>query len=206
MLAVLMFGLFQESVLMQKFIFPLLLTLFVQVIASPQEANLFIVKPDEKKLNKHSANTLKEMLGESARDTFKRSISLSKQLGQFHVALAAKKEAGTLHQELGTWQIEIASLQQHCSEVLEKLIENQKPFKKATKQELQVAYTSMQEAHDILGTLLTQVKAEQKKIEAKTEKPLGDVVSGAVVLVQGCVKQTKNVQTSFNTHVCLKLT
>ncbi len=170
-----------------------------------QQASTFIVKSDEKKLNKHSANTLKEMLGETARDLFKHSISLSKQLGHFHVAIASKKETARLHQELGTWQVEVASLQQHCSEVLEKLIENQKPFKKASKQELQGAYKRMQEALSLVGTLLTQIKTEQSKLEVKQDKSFDDLVNGVVLSVQICVTQTKSVQTSFNTHSCLKL-
>ncbi len=195
---------------MQKSILFSMVFCVASVVALPSEktcslkTNLFIVKPEEKKVSKHSPNALKELIGESFRDAFKHSIALGKELGQFHVAIAAKKEAGKLHQELGVWQIELAALQQHCSEVLEKLIENQKPFKKASKQELLDAHKNIQDAQERLRTLLVQVKAEQKNFTSGNNVQTQAEIDKIIVSVQSCATQTKNVCVGFNAHSCLK--
>lgn len=169
------------------------------VLAKGSQEQSFIVKQDDKKLSKHSANTLKEMLGESARDLFKQAIALSKQLGQCHVVLDHNKEATALHKALGAWQVEIANVQNHCSEILEKLIENQKPFKKATKQELQAAYTSMQEGMTTMNSLVASIKKHQSSFVGMTE------FSSVVASVREHTTQTSDLQKTFNTHTCLKL-
>lgn len=166
----------------------------IHLLASDQT---FIVKQEDKKLTKHSANTLKEMLGEMTRDLFKQTISLHKQLGLFHVALDQKKDTGSLHKILGSWQVEVAQLQNHCSDILEKLIDNQKPFKKATKQELQAAYTSMQESMTVMTGLVAKVQQHRAAI--------GEAAL-VTTSVQQYVEQTQQVQKTFNTHTCLRMT
>lgn len=189
---------------MQKILFSTILFISLPVLAQSQEASNFIVQSQATKTIKHSSNALKEMIGESARDVFKHSIKLAKQLGQAHVTLASTKNIDGLHRELGAWQVELASLQSHCSTIVEKLIENKKPFKKASKQELQDGYDAMHQAVLTLQQLEARFKAEHKKIDTYEQVLPVTLTNELLATVQKNTVQTKQVLSCFNSHACLK--
>lgn len=171
-----------------------------------QEHKAYVIKSDDKKLVKQSANSLKEMIGEIARDVAKRSITLSKKIGQLHVMVASKDHSATLHNVLGKWQVELADVQSRCVEVLEKLLENQKPFKKASKQDLQAAYKCMEEAKKTLDRYIVQLTDEHAQVASISLGKEFEVFTKTSTVLQSGVVAIKQIQQLFNNDLCLKIT
>ena len=103
----------------------------------------FIV-PAEKADKRASKNALKEEVGEHMKGTL--------------------QQCATLARDLGNLQVELASVQQQLFEKVEALIDNAKPFKKATRAELQSSSKVLSHAKEQLAAQVAQVRQLHKYI------------------------------------------
>ncbi len=115
----------------------------------------------KQKVKKLSRNELKEAIGQEIRDAFTLSTNIAHGAGVCQVSLGGfedflhKKRStfisedaylslSPLQKSLGAWHMEIAVLQQKFSQLIERLVDNQKPFKKASRVALDDAWVLMQ--------------------------------------------------------------
>jgi len=180
-----------------------------------KEANEFIIAPTPAKKKKMSSNDLKEEIGQKTKQMFDQSTQFSTQLGkvqctlstvQQEAAKADKPEAtkkallasATINQSLGVISQEIASIQKICSSVVEKLIDNHKPFKKASKIELEQTLEQITTAHQTIQASSTRVSHVHSTCKSvvhidKLARVLGDEE-----------KKLKTMRTALNNDACLK--
>ena len=97
-------------------------TLSAEETKNHEQPPSFIVK-EEKKQKKQSKNSLKESIGNALKDTL-------------HACSDLNKQSGKLQQKLSV-------LQKHILNNVETLIDNQRPFKKASRGDLQTALNTI---------------------------------------------------------------
>ena len=107
------------------------------------EDSPFIVAP-EKSGKRASKNALKEEVGEHMKGTL--------------------QQCATLARDLGNLQVELATVQQQLFEKVEALIDNGKPFKKATRAELQSSSKVLAHAKQKLAAQVQDVRELHKHI------------------------------------------
>ena len=137
------------------------------------QAQDFIIKPVKTK--KLSVDALKENIGQATKTLFQTTTSMNKNLGSLHIDIAQAqtvfmhtnnhKFAPTVLEQttkitktFGVLQIELASLQSKFSDIIEKLIENQAPFNKASRADLEGALSIIQTVDKELGNNISVCK------------------------------------------------
>jgi hypothetical protein len=179
-----------------------------------KDANEFVIEAKPVKKKKMSSNELKEEIGQKTKQVFEHSTQLSEQLGKVQCSLskvqqeAAKKadkpettknillSSATVNQALGVINQEIASVQKMCSSVVEKLIDNHKPFKKASKTDLEQTLEQITSAQQTIQTSASSVR----EISTKTASDISKLAS---VLGEE-EKKLKTMRTALNNDACLK--
>ena len=158
-----------------------LLFFIPNLFSAPDE---FIIKKDDQtKINKMSSNTLKEHIGTVAKKSLDGAIELGQQLGVLHVACSSMSDSGKhlekdlskklqlsceLHRHAGQLQQHVARVQKKLSAALEKLIDDQKPFKKAGKIDLRATYVLLEDVQKELNVYRDQVVKLQQQLENLT--------------------------------------
>ncbi len=151
----------------------ILALVFFTVVSLQAKKDTFLVK--SKNNYRLSKQALKEKIGETTRDLFHQTINLTSHLGRIQVGLSSSKsfvEKGekkdnlkkhewkqVVHKNMGVVQVRLSSLQRRFSQVLEKLLENAKPFKKADRGDLKNSYSLVQ---SIEKDLQNQMKSYQQ--------------------------------------------
>lgn len=171
---------------------------------------------------KYSVNQLKELIGQETKELFSQTTKLGKTLASVHEQIAqlekkslqAKKieasvfqQAASIHGLSGKLNKELAFTQDHCSSLIESLVDDQPPFKKASKQDLT-------EALDALGSI--RVSLEQTVHACQTwcssaqqgannsvamQKTIGDVCTK----LDHCVTTVASARATMNGKRCLKI-
>lgn len=101
----------------------------------------------QQKTKKLSKNELKESVGQEIRDAFMITTNVAKCAGMCQVAMGKEQEGKNLsflQKTFGNLHIELAQLQQKFSQLVERLIDDQKPFKHASRDKLNKALEVMQ--------------------------------------------------------------
>ncbi len=129
-----------KGIIMRNFILLLLCACSLQAQESP-----FVVqdKPVEKKSSK---NALKEDVGEHMKGTLQKCASLTRELGEL--------------------QIQLAQVQQQLFTKVEELLDNRKPFKKASRTQLATTSRVLAHAEQQLGAQLKEVKQLREHLNA----------------------------------------
>lgn len=131
----------------------------------------FIIKPDVKK-KKLSKNERKELIGEKSRELMHMLISSMRVAGGLHGQPGRAWQGcndlscltiSSFHERLGELQADGARVQKQISLIIERLIEDQKPFKHARLGALEK-----------IDTLLDGVLLEVRDIKKKLKKSRGD--------------------------------
>ncbi len=120
--------------------------ILLSLISSPAfcaDQSPFIVAPD-KADKRASKNALKEEVGQHMKGTL--------------------QQCATLSRDLGNLQAELATVQQQLFEKIEALIDNGKPFKKATRAELQSSSKVLCHAKQKLAAQVQDVRELHKHI------------------------------------------
>lgn len=128
---------------------------------------------------KSSTNTLKEQLGNQAKDAFHASRSLTKHIGKSTVLLTdlhdkkyahvtSSSNLGLIHKQKGTLLVCLTRLQKKFSLTLECLLDNKAPFKRASKNDLCAAHGTLKD----IATSLVRYKNHIKLCQQTLEKNL----------------------------------
>ena len=170
-----------------------------------------------------SKNALKEHLGQLTRRVFGQTTALDSTLGAVQQRLArlcvtVREEiknsndtqnslalSAKLHGSIGTLLIEKSTVQNKLSAVVENLIENQAPFKSASRKDLRASVTVVEDLNknlvDRVATLEKIQEDMQKDLDAAGYKMLierlGKAINNNVCLL-------KDVRTQFSSDGCLK--
>jgi hypothetical protein len=195
----------------------LLLVLGLQSLpmAMAADGSEFVLSAPTADSKKRSRNELKEEIGQKIKQASQAATQMLQQLGKLQQdwgkqSVAALKspsslqqrlqESGALHTACGSMCLEVAALQRTYTAAVEKLIENQKPFKKAGRGDLTktlAILTSMQQqlqssarAISCLQTSVATVGGDRvavvaKRLEQEQTKVHALVVSGQQ---DGCLK------------------
>lgn len=188
-------------------------------------AQEFVIKKEEpaSHLTGMSKNALKEHLGQLTRRVFGQTTALDSTLGAVQQRLArlcvtVREEiknsndmqnslalSAKLHGAIGTLLIEKSTVQNKLSAVVENLIENQVPFKSASRKDLRASVTVVE---GLNKNLVDRVAALQK-IQEDMQKDLDAV--GYKMLIERLGKAINNnvcllkdVRTQFSSDGCLK--
>ena len=188
-------------------------------------AQEFVIKKEEpaSHLAGMSKNALKEHLGQLTRRVFGQTTALDSTLGAVQQRLArlcvtVREEiknsndtqnslalSAKLHGAIGTLLIEKSTVQNKLSAVVENLIENQVPFKSASRKDLRASVTVVEDLNknlvDRVATLQKIQEDMQKDLDAVGYKMLierlGKAINNNVCLL-------KDVRTQFSSDGCLK--
>ena len=139
-----------------------------------QPTQEFVITPKVAQQKKMSAGAFKEQLGKVTKQAFDQTTTLVHGLGALGCSLASQHQNKYVTQcifAMGTMQKDIASLQKKYSSIVEKLVENDKPFKKATKANLKITNDTLEHAHQQLALCaqkVTQMRAALNKKETAT--------------------------------------
>jgi hypothetical protein len=133
--------------------------------SAPTQEFLIQPKAQQKKTKKLSIDELKEQIGTTAQEAFNTSTTVLSCLGdcQLHVATILQKNKTTtlssasINQTTGAFLKHIATIQMTFSLTLEKLINNQKPFKKASRADLEHSLTCITQASVDMAAITQQL-------------------------------------------------
>jgi len=193
----------------------------VLTMSSAYAAQDFVLK-DTQPQKKYSTSKLKELIGQETKELFNQTTTMGITLADIHEKVASLhkttltsktaptkilEKTATLHGLCGKINKELAFVQQHCSSLIESLVDDCPPFKKATKNDLNEAFTSLgdvkktmmqtittcqrwcQEAHDVTAT----GKAIEKKMDALCKN------------LDTCAATLTSARTTMNGKQCLKV-
>lgn len=172
---------------------------------------------------KHSTAKLKELIGQETKLLFNQTTQLGTTLAQVHEHVAhlqksslktkdsitgVLEQTATMHELCSKINNELAFVQNHCSSLIESLIDDAPPFKKAAKNDLNEAFLSL---GDIRKTMETTINSCQSWCnQAKQDKAPGIVARKKMGMLcknlDSCASALSSVKTTMNGHQCLKLT
>lgn len=188
----------------------------------------FIIKSDDvRKTKKMSKNELKENIGQATKDAFNVSSVLGSSLGQLQQTVASlqtcactKSSAsvknfqeflqalGHLSLESGRMQVTLANIQQHFSQVVERLVDNKAPFKKAKPGDLNEALSVVQKIYNQLNVEISSCKKIASTIKDSEDKQLENSIKAVRDAGAKLVSLNSELQKSkdlLNNSKCLKL-
>ena len=115
-------------------------------IISAQEDNNFIVSATDSKISKQSKNSMKEDIGQTIKEALNHCADLNKQIGKI--------------------QIELADIQKNLFAKIEELIDDKRPFKKASRSDLTEALVTIKSVNSEVSRQVENVM----KIETQINK------------------------------------
>jgi hypothetical protein len=187
-----------------------------QVIKASSADQEFLITTPPSKKKKLSCNDLKEELGQKTKRLFDSSTYFSHRLGGVGCMLSKVQLESTkipsaletvqqvllsssnINQSLGMMGQELASLQKTCSLIVEKLIDNQKPFKKATKAMLEQALQQITVAEQQLAGSTQRIKKAQESCKTTTH------LKHMAQLLTDEGKKLKDMRSAIHNDECLK--
>lgn len=167
------------------------------------DAQNFILPKQNVKQKKLSKNELKETLGQATKGAFNQTTELSRLLGSVQVEMATLEEQGTknkillpditqviapLLKELGFFHVHLSQMQSRFAHLVEKLVENQKPFKKASRDQLQDALNVMNSIAEFLQKQENGVQSFSGRLNKITK----DNAQGRLVAFQSIESMIKS--------------
>lgn len=184
----------------------------------PQSSSEFVITAPKKK--KFSTNDLKEQIGYKTKKTFQATTLLNQNMGHVQCAFAhVQKQFENAHaphmkkmlqsgiafnRAVGTIHHDLALMQQTCTSAVDKLINNKKPFKKASKatlettlnllvatnQQLESCAVSIKQLHTTLTTAKKVDDVHLKKLNKELEQHEKNIKKLRLSLYQDeCLKQ-----------------
>lgn len=160
-----------------------------------------------------STNTLKERIGEETKRAFESTTLLTRQCGLLHESLAdvqlavvtpqdQKNNIALAHKSAGGFLQQIAQLQSRFVKVIEQLLDNARPFKRAARNDLTQALLCMQSA---AGTLSLQLQQLEQCNMCCSKKKINKLQVEQTTKMLSCnLDRLKIVQDELQKTVCLK--
>ncbi len=137
----------------------------------------FIIAPKKGEQKKVSQRTLKERIGTATKHVLDSTTQINQVMGELQSSLAQRQLSGGVSgctytqcfKQTGDMYQMVATLQRQCTSIAEKLIDNEPPFKKASRNNLQKALESVDMAQRQLHerwTMLSKIAVDSKKPDA----------------------------------------
>ncbi len=180
-------------------------------VVSAQDAQQFIIKKSNP-IGSMSKNRLKEEIGNITRQAFNSTTRLGKIIGNVKINLSQRHvgfyqvENGILASQVGKsdgmLHVELAEIQGCFSEVISKLVENGKFFKKASRSDLRDFLTLMQKLSGDLNKQVTEFDLLSGTVanEGEAASLYGKIKCQFV----SCADELKKVQEKIQGSKCLK--
>lgn len=171
---------------------------------------------------KYSTSQLKELIGQETKNLFNQTTKMGVTLADVHehvaqlqkITLVTKTSAtsvlestSTIHSLCSKLNKELAFVQQHCSSLIESLVDDCPPFKKATKNDLNEALISLGDAKKTMTQTVNScqlwcsgtqhVKAADNAVEKK--------MCALCKNLSGCVDALTSSRMAMNGKRCLKM-
>ncbi len=193
-------------------------------LAQPRDATEFIVAPKALSHKKLSVNEIKENIGKTTKQAFEHSTLVAQHVGMLqhliadvHCAVQDQQPSvlkkmmtanAAYHRACGTLHQHLAVLQRKCSRIIEKLIDNEVPFKKASRgtleatlQHLTAAQGTMQSCADKVQNFCNTASKSQQ-----TGDQCHASLCKATQLLEEQTTLLKTSLTALNDDECLKNT
>lgn len=176
-------------------------------------ADQFVLSKPTHQDKKLSKNELKESIGQEIRDAFNVSTNINKQSGLCQIAMSkvdetAYKNIMPLQKTLGELSVELSAVQQKFSHLIERLVDNQKPFKKASHHSLEDAYHILQDvSHGLKGYEGQLTSLNKRLTKTANNNGLGEigVFADLKKTTQNAVEEIKKVALRMNSCDGLKI-
>jgi hypothetical protein len=182
-------------------------------------------KQQPKKAKKLSPNKLRESIGQEIRNAFTISNSISRCTGSCQITMSkleevfSKSDSGTscddvyraaipLQKTLGTLHMVLADVQQKFSQLIERLIDNQRPFKGASRDKLNSAWQTLQEGGRSLKEYEVQIVSLNKRLAKVTDGKVSEKVATLVnfnKLANNAIENVKKYMKRINSCDSLKI-
>ena len=171
---------------------------------------------------KYSTAKLKELIGQETKELFNQTTTMGVTLANIHekvaylqkTTLTSKtaptkilEKTATLHGLCGKINKELAFVQQHCSSLIESLVDDCPPFKKATKNDLNEALTSLGDVKKTMTQTITtcqlwcQGAHDIPATGNAIEKKMGTLCKN----LDTCATALTSARTTMNGKQCLKV-
>ncbi len=160
----------KKNILVFGFVLVALTTLFGVALCADQ----FVLPKQTNKDKKLSKNELKESIGQEIRDAFDISTNINKQSGLCQVAMCkvdslSYQNIVPLQKNLGELHIELAEIQKKFSCLIERLVNNQKPFKKTSRDNLDKSFCVLRDVKHGLKGCEVQLTSLNKRFTKDAE-------------------------------------
>lgn len=205
---------------------------FLSMICCAQASEFVVTKKQIPTTPRCSASKLKEQLGHATKDAFHASRSLIRHIGKVNILMAdlhSKKGAPlvghnsliAINKQGGELLITLSALQKKFSATLGCLLDNQVPFKRASKNELSAAHVVMFDLVTSLEKNRQELKSCQRviaqsidkkstpepvlqEIEQAEKKSLHYALAQLSATMRDVCQQSKQLENRINADNCLK--
>ncbi len=161
-----------------------------------------------------STNTLKERIGEETRRAFESTTLLTRQCGLLHESLAdvqlavatpqnQKNNIALAHKSAGGFLQQVARLQSRFVKIIEQLLDNARPFKRAARNDLTQALLCMQSAASTLSSQLQQLEQCNTCYGKKEVNKLH--IEQTTKMLSSHLERARSLQDELEKTACLKL-
>lgn len=191
---------------------------FMQTMAYATTPSFVLSSAPQQK--KYSTNRLKELIGQETKEVFNQTTTMNVALADIHehvatlqnAALTTKnpktilKHTATMHNLCGKLTKELTFVQQRCSSLIESLFADTAPFKKASKDDLHEALSSLSSVKKNLTDSVSSCQrwnagAKQTTVDLLfVEKKMGLLCKN----LDSCVTNIMSARSTMDGKRCLK--
>ena len=187
--------------------------------------NQFILTKNICSVKKKSKNELKEAIGQEIQKLFMVTTNMNKNVGLCQITLGnfeeiiykrkgslfdkACKNMVPLQKTFGLFHVEMAQVQQKLSCVVERLVDNQKPFKKASHDTLGSALAFLQDSKCSLEGHNRQITLLNERLNNVFDKDIDKkclILANLDKSVNNVLIDIKNMLIRMRSSECLKVT
>jgi hypothetical protein len=198
--------------------------LYADVAKEQAGGSEFVVQQPVSKNKSLSKNELKEHIGREIKTTFEYTTLIGQRLGQTQCLLSSFQQhtvksdsvvasaqsllsvSAQCNNVLGKMQKELSLLQQKCSGVVEKIIDNEAPFKKASRGNLDKSLTVIIDAHKQLVETTNKLQKLERDLSMDASSKQSDYnkINSISSVLKEQEKVIRVICASFAQDECLK--
>lgn len=180
----------------------------------------FVIQPSENKSKHYSRNELKESIGQVTKDAIHAVTYVGKHLGSVQTIVSDKYLGDTQNNKnnnmlitellseqknIGQVHIELANIMQKFSWIIEKLVEDQRPFKKASRGDLQETLRVLEAGQTQFKNQIIELTKLEESIKNNNSGQQGKLTF-VCSIIQKHIGVCKSLLVTMNNTKCLKST
>ena len=192
-------------------------------VGAQQPADEFII-PKQEHQKKLSCDTLKEKIGDTTKELFDSTTLLVHTIGDIELALSrtqctyvtkqpcthehlkkVMQACAACNQSCGNIHKELASLQKRCSAIGEKLMDNERPFKHASRSNLETSLSLLSTIHQRLQQGIEKLRSTISHLTL-SKRDVHDAVDGVAKELQTHERMMRGASSALCSDQCLKNT